>query len=272
INTSMMCPKQAYEGKRGKPGQNRTKVHRRLLLVPGTIVIFGFLYPWGPWFFQRILDDGKSIADQCEYLSLGVIVVIYSAVFTLLAVSISAILLRFLVSAIFVMLVGASGIGILGVWWLWLSYVTLLCPPLPHSEEILSSSAIGFIAISVAIFWFHLRPRLQRMLELNGHAWNFQKMEYSMLAAIRRPDGKPSERIMLITIVGGFIGLFLATLPIAEWLSLGTGIRDFFMAVLMWCLGYFFLGYLTLGQLYLIWLVHKKSKKVGGRMVVKELA
>ncbi len=238
------------------------------VLVPGMIFMF---YPFVPWLIE--LGGGKAgIASGCETFPLTPLTIIFGLGYGGLILLFLPLLFGWTKSAIYMLFFGALGIGVfVGIWWLILGNVFVLCKEQPVNDIIILIGLFSLFLTTVLVFFLYQRKVTKKVLDINSHAYNFETMEYAYLAPIIRPDGKENSQVGVWMISAGFVGLLLVKLPIAEWLDIAPLGSEWMMFGIGLFVGYFFLGYLGIGQLYLVWLIHKKCKAAGRTMVVKEL-
>jgi hypothetical protein len=238
-------------------------IRQRIALPVGGLVLLGFIYPGGP-----LLGGGE--AAQCGYVQPPLVALGFVAILPLLVLMPLA--YKRFNSAIYVMLTGIFAASAIGMWFLVTAFASALCPPLPHVEKLLAL----FVALAVFAtlgFWLHLRMKIPRTIEFNGHKWNFDTMEYSLAAPIFRPDGRSGRQVLRLSVVAGVVGILLGglTLPIDDE-QFRNATRDWLGTSALFVAGLWFLGYLVPGELYATWLVHKKAKAMGRKMTVKEFS
>jgi len=236
-------------------------VRQRIVLTAGTFALMVLMYP------GAALLGGGSVA-QCIYVQPRLVGIWFVALLSLLVLMPLAI--ERLNSAIYVMFTGIIAACVIGMWFMVVAFVTALCPPLPNIEKLLAMFVVLSV-LAVLGFWLHLRPRIPKTIELNGHKWNFDTMEYSLTASIYRPDGRSSRDVLRLSVIGGVVGILLGglTLPIDDE-RFGSAMSDWLGTGALFLSALWFLGYLVPGEIYATWLVHKKVRSMGRRMTIKK--
>ncbi len=246
----------------------REKVIWRNLIGLPVYTLWGFIYPWIGWISETNPEAANS--QSCgQVISLDISMMIYSIGYVLLVIVLTPILFRRNISAVYIMLCGVLSLFLIGSWFLFIGGLTMLCDSLPYAEQLLMPLLYTTIISSLIVLFLN-RHRMQKVLEINGHMWNFETMEYTQMAIIKRPDGKSSQSVAYLAYLAAFVGPLLANIPFDDWFNFGWSDKSWLMVVLAWYAGIFFAGFLALNQLYLTWLIYKKSKKLGGKMLVKE--
>ena len=244
----------------------REKVIRRNLIGLLVYTFFGLIYPWGSW----LLTAGKGSSHTCgNIISLDASMGFYLVGYFLLLLTSIPILFRRYISAVYIMLNGILSLFLIGAWFLYMAGLLMLCESLPYAEKLLMPILYMTIISSLAVLFLN-RHRMRQVLDINGHMWNFETMEYTQLAIIVRPDGKNSGSVAILAYSAAFIGPLLVNIPIGDWLNMGESAKGWFMIMILWYPGIFFAGFLTLNELYLAWLIYAKSKRLGRKMLVKE--
>ena len=245
----------------------REKVIRRNFVGLFAYTIWGFIYPWIGWVSE---DNPEANSQSCGHIiSLDTSMMIYSIGYILLVIVLIPILFRRYISTVYIKLCGSLSLFLIGSWFLFMGGLTMLCEPLPYAEKILMPILYTTVLLSFIILFLN-RHRMQQVLDINGHMWNFETMEHTQMAIIKRPDGKNSQSVAYIAYLAAFFGPLLANVPIGDWFNLGGSAKSWIMVILFWYAGIFFAGVLALNELYLTWLIYKKSTKLGGKMLVKE--
>lgn len=246
----------------------REKVIRRNFTGLFTYTLWGFIYPWIGWVSEDNPEANNS--QSCGHIiSLDTSMMIYSIGYISLLMVLTPILFRRYISTIYIKLCGVLSLFLTGAWFLFIGGLIMLCDSLPYAEELLMPILYMTIISSLVVLFLN-RHRMQQVLDINGHMWDFETMEHTQMAIIKRPDGKNSQSVSFLLYSAAFIGPLLANIPIGDWLSMGESVKGWFMIMVFWYAGTFFAGFLALNELYLTWLIYKKSKKLGGKMLVKE--
>lgn len=246
---------------------SRKSVLEKTLIGPGTYLIFGFMYPWGPW----LLTNGRGGPEHCvNLISLELSSVIYFTGLTPLVLFLIPLLILRISSAIYFLLYGVLNLFLLGIWFASMAFLTMHCKVLPYAND-LSVPILVITLLSSLLVLFLNRNRMRNVMNINRHVYDFNKMLYSQLAIHIRPDGRSSEAVAFIAYLGALIGVFIVSIPIGDWLNMTEASKDWFMVSLLLFLGFYYAGFLSLNQLYLVYLIHKECKKNGGKMQVKEL-
>lgn len=251
-----------------KVKSDREKVIRRVLIAPGTLMAQGFIYPFVGWLASK---DGYSSPSQCEVvIPLDLSMEIYTVLFLVLVGMMIPILTGRTKSAIYFMLYGVVALLLIGGWFAALGLLTMFCQSLPYAHEMVEPMMISFVVGSIVILVFN-RRRMQKVLAINGHVYDFKSMRYSQLALHTRLDGRNSGSVGFMIYLASFVGIFLANIPFGDLLNTGESSKDWFLVIACWMVGFAYIGYLALNQLYLVWLIYMKSKNMGDTMLVKEL-
>lgn len=172
----------------------------------------------------------------------------------------------FLLTTVVLVALGAGG------WFFMMAYVYLLCEPVPYAELIFLPSLLLFPLFTAALFIVYWRPRLDRVMEINRHAYDFSAMRFYYLRDLVGLDGKSTSHVASYTVAVATISA-MAFASADSSLSLHnpdplTGIGFF---IFVWLLGYITVGVVCFNQLYIAWVFHKKSQKSGRKMIVAEL-
>lgn len=171
--------------------------------------------------------------------------------------------------AVFLMFYGAFGFLSIGSFFLVLTHLVLFCPPISPDVYESYPFILGVIfLLAVLMFFYHLRPRTIKSIELNHRKIDFEKNMYSINESPVHVNSKADiKSIFLAAISAGFIGLAMA-----KYLShdLSEDYRLFIFLIAMVFISYFFLGYMLLIQIYSGWIVYKKTRRCGMKMTIKE--
>jgi hypothetical protein len=249
----------------------------RFVGAPIVLAMCGIIYPFGTmllkWTNLIPAYDARDVAANCIAFPPEP----FGAVLLTLIVVLGtwALLLKQLNSGIQIMLFGVIAVGAYGVWFFALTAVFMFCPPLPGASVAFPFFVITFVALSAVIFLVRTRHSLPKVLELNRHKWDFEKMQYSIEAPTRRLDGKSMSNVTTLMVLGGFLGIFLANLSVLLFSSdktLAVVMKDWFTVIVDWVVAFLFIGYLSVGQAYVAWLVYKKCQAAGRKMTVKEFS
>jgi len=255
-----------------KSGNNKEQARlilRRTALLPVGLIVIGFIYPgvtllakWsrppGGW---NPIQDCAAFPPEIP----GIILLTF-----IIILGITPFFYRWLNSAIYAHTCNSIWSFAVGFWFLSSSFGVILCPPWRYAEIILTGFAIGFPFCTVVLFWVYFRPRLLKVVEINPLAYNFETMQYSMNTPLLRVDGKSSFAVNKLMMVGGLVGLALGKIVLDR--VLGTRANDVIGVLVLLALSFFFIGLLAVNAIYLIWIIHKKSKEKGRKMTIKEFS
>ncbi|HYA21347.1 MAG TPA: hypothetical protein VEG25_12005 [Burkholderiales bacterium] len=172
-------------------------------------------------------------------------------------------------------LCGLVAFGAYGLWFLAAITEAMFCPPMPGADIVFPLLIVGLAVFAGSIFWFHTRWMLPKVLEINPQKWDFEKMQYSIMAPTIRPDGKSMKRVTTLMLAGGFLGIFLGALSFREFMAdkPTAALIDAWLPMMIgWFVVYVFIGYFAVSKVYSIWIVHKKCKAVGRKMTIKEFS
>lgn len=145
--------------------------------------------------------------------------------------------------------------------WQLTSISTFLSYALPLSFV----GAFGFV-------WL-MRARLKRVIEVNSHAFNFEKMQWDLtVGMVHIDENANSSQIAIMLAIGGFVGLLLAGLPWSAWFEFSETVNHWSLAMLFWLVGWATAYAYGGSDLYIMWRVWRRSRQEGRPMLAAELA
>ena len=116
-----------------------------------------------------------------------------------------------------------------------------------------------------------MRERLRKVIEINRHAFDFENMLWSLTSPLIHVSEKTDTVEIYQKIkTAGYFGFFLSTV-LGSVLLLPEISQHWLAAYLLWTVGALWVCFFGGGDLYITWLVWKKSRKIGRPMEVFEL-
>jgi len=258
-------------GNKKKNNSPRVKAIKKMLIAPVSLLSFLILYPVFPLITKGVEGSNEYVAN-CKAIPLEETSLIIFTCYFIFIFALIPIVLRITISAIYLKVINSFAILLMGLWFLLIPYLILLCDPSSLGEKIFIPSIFALLLLTVGIFFLYQREKLKQVVKINPHVYDFETMQYSFLAPILRPDGKNTNKTHIYLILGASFGLLISRLEINDFFNLNSYAGENFIGIFScWLVGYAFSGYLAIGNLYLAWLIHKNSKEVGRKMIVKEL-
>jgi hypothetical protein len=142
------------------------------------------------------------------------------------------------------------------------SLVELLCSEQPAPWFVIALVCASVPIIGVLAFVTHGREKLRQVVAINPVAFDLENGYMSAAARLRRPDGRVTPA------TSSLVGLGLIAAAAGSWLA--PDVRTGVFIVLGWLLGVALLGIVPIYQIYLTWLITRRDKKRGRRMLVRE--
>ena len=226
--------------------------------------------------FPGVAYFGKTFGintnfSQCGGIDLEMLMIISALWTSVICIQLLLIASRIQKSTVFFMLYLVTAASYFGFWFLSFAYTVLVCNQLPGYGFILTYIPVAYIVSSILLFFMFLKPKAKLILKLNTHVWDFEKMQYSANALVLRPDGKDVSNVTPIAIVSSLVGVFLGRI-LSDIHTLGiVELKAYSLVMALFFVGAFFVSFLSVGELYLAFLVWKKSRQKGKVMFVREL-
>jgi hypothetical protein len=124
----------------------------------------------------------------------------------------------------------------------------------------------AFIPIRLMKSQYHL------VIEKNSHAFDFKRMRWAVTASLVHVSGKVTTgKIAALTLGAGLIGMAIAKLPFSDWLGLPEVWRGWGTFFFLWSIGWVWICVFGGGDLYITWLVWRRSRAMGKPMLTAEL-
>ncbi|MCO4780357.1 MAG: hypothetical protein KC471_08205 [Flavobacteriaceae bacterium] len=250
----------------------RERLIKRFWLVPKGVFLLGLI---GPFFhsFLKIVAEGDYVMSGCSStVDPHDYSIFISSFFCVWLILVFLVFFKKLYGAVFVKSVLVLGGSIVLMIFNIYAVLLLSCKELSGVGEFIALALPLSIAFTLLSLVF-MRRRLIEAIDINKHAIDFDKGRWDISSALIHVSGKQNTAsIAKWTMLASFLGVLLGRMSLYFMPGINL-FNEYWIAVIaFWSIGTFIIAIYFVGDLYVTWVVWRRARTKGVKMLCKELA